>query len=47
MAGILTQGCFDQTRFEATDNELIWGDYFLFESLGVLSRLLPEGQIYI
>lgn len=45
--GILTQGCFDHTRDVATDNELIWGDYFLLESLGVLSGALPLGRINI
>lgn len=32
-AGILTAGCFDQRRGEATAHELIWGDHFLLESL--------------
>lgn len=47
--GILTQGCFDKTRELATDNELIWGDYFLLETLLILSghlrieRLYPKG----
>lgn len=39
-AGILTKGCFDPNSGVATDNELIWGDYFLLESLGVLTGCL-------
>ncbi|MCE9662046.1 glycoside hydrolase family 88 protein [Halomonas sp. M5N1S17] len=39
--GILTQGCFDHTRGVATENELIWGDYFLLKALGVLTGALP------
>ncbi|MFC0352676.1 hypothetical protein [Chromohalobacter japonicus] len=39
--GILTAGCFDPNRDTAVDNELIWGDYFLFKSLGVLTGILP------
>lgn len=34
--GILRDGCYNQRIGLATANELIWGDYFLFESLGVL-----------
>jgi unsaturated chondroitin disaccharide hydrolase len=41
--GILTDGCFDPNNNVAIANELIWGDYFLFEALGVLSgRLNPK-----
>lgn len=43
--GILTQGCFDHTRSEAMNNELIWGDYFLFESLGIMTGSLPAGRV--
>ena len=35
--GILTQGCFDPKSGTALSSELIWGDYFLLESLGVLT----------
>lgn len=44
--GILTEGCFDYTRGEAIENELIWGDYFLLEALGVLTGLLPIDRLY-
>ncbi|MBB3952841.1 glycoside hydrolase family 88 protein [Aureimonas jatrophae] len=39
-AGILTKGCFDPKSGTAIDSELIWGDYFLLESLGVLTGRL-------
>lgn len=40
--GMLTQGCFDKRTGLATTHELIWGDYFLFEALGILDgRLDP------
>lgn len=39
-AGILTGGCFDYRRDLATDNELVWGDYFLMESLLVLRGVI-------
>ena len=38
--GILADGCFDVRHGEALANELIWGDYFLFECLGRLSGRL-------
>lgn len=44
--GILTRGCFDKTREEATDAELIWGDYFLLEALRVLSGALDIERLY-
>jgi|UPI00078523A7 unsaturated chondroitin disaccharide hydrolase len=40
--GILADGCFDVRHSEALANELIWGDYFLFESLGRLSGRLED-----
>ena len=40
MPGILTSGCFDRRTGLATRNELIWGDYFLFESLLILNGTL-------
>lgn len=39
-SGILTDGCFDPNNGVATANELIWGDYYLLESVGVLSGRL-------
>jgi unsaturated chondroitin disaccharide hydrolase len=45
--GILTQGCFDPQRGTAIESELIWGDYFLLESLGVLTRTLPLGTHFV
>ncbi|GAD56925.1 hypothetical protein MBELCI_2977 [Limimaricola cinnabarinus LL-001] len=44
--GILTRGCFDKTREEATEAELIWGDYFLLESLRILSGTLDIERLY-
>ncbi len=38
--GILADGCFDPNNGLAVSNELIWGDYFLFEALGILSTRL-------
>jgi unsaturated chondroitin disaccharide hydrolase len=43
--GILTEGCFNGRTVQATKNELIWGDYFLFESLLVLTGLLDPSAI--
>ncbi|MBC5826069.1 MAG: hypothetical protein GIX02_14855 [Candidatus Eremiobacteraeota bacterium] len=34
--GILTQGCYSPKMSLATKNELVWGDYYLFEALNVL-----------
>lgn len=39
--GILADGCFDPRSGTAVSNELIWGDYFLLESLAALSGRLP------
>lgn len=39
-AGSLADGCFDPNNGTAVANELIWGDYFLFEALGVLAGRL-------
>lgn len=44
-AGILTQGCFNKRNGVATEHELIWGDYFLFEALLALSGDLAPEQI--
>ena len=38
--GILTNGCYNNRIGLAVDNELIWGDYFLMESLLVLGGQL-------
>ncbi len=43
--GILADGCFDVRNDNALENELIWGDYFLFESLGRLSGRLDGTSI--
>ncbi len=41
--GLLADGCFDPKNNTALANELIWGSYYLFESLGVLSgKLKPK-----
>jgi unsaturated chondroitin disaccharide hydrolase len=39
--GILADGCFDHRAGVAMSNELIWGDYYLLESLLVLRGGLP------
>jgi unsaturated chondroitin disaccharide hydrolase len=44
-AGILADGCFDPNNNVAPANELIWGDYFLFEALGVLSGRLDSNAL--
>ncbi len=43
--GILTQGCFNKRDGVAMEHELIWGDYFLLESLMALSGELSSEQI--
>jgi len=43
--GILTEGCFNGRTGQATKHELIWGDYFLFEALLVLTRALDPTEI--
>lgn len=41
--GVLTQGCFNKRTGTALAHELIWGDYFLLESLLVLEGVIdPE-----
>jgi unsaturated chondroitin disaccharide hydrolase len=37
LPGILTEGCYNKHIDLATRNELIWGDYYLFEALQVLA----------
>ena len=43
--GILTQGCYNHRTGLAIENELIWGDYYLFESLQVLAGNLDSAVI--
>jgi unsaturated chondroitin disaccharide hydrolase len=43
--GILTEGCYNKHIGLATRNELIWGDYYLFESLHVLAGKLIATEI--
>jgi unsaturated chondroitin disaccharide hydrolase len=48
--GILTGGCFTRRSTvrsvdAATDVELIFGSYYLFEALAVLSGSVPAGRI--
>lgn len=43
--GILTQGCYNYRIGLATENELIWGDYYLFEALQVLAGNLDSAVI--
>jgi len=43
--GILTDGCFDPKRGTAVAHELIWGDYFLLESLALLTGWLPGERL--
>lgn len=43
--GILTEGCFNKKLGVATANELIWGDYFLFESLLALADTVATERI--
>jgi unsaturated chondroitin disaccharide hydrolase len=43
--GILTQGCYNRRIGLATANELIWGSYYLFEALHVLTDRLPATVI--
>lgn len=44
-AGILADGCFDVRHGVALSNQLIWGDYFLFEALGRLTGRLGTVKI--
>ncbi|MCY1547528.1 Unsaturated glucuronyl hydrolase [compost metagenome] len=43
--GILTGGCFNKRNGVAMDNELVWGDYFLFESLLILAGRIDATQV--
>lgn len=44
-AGILTDGCYNRRIGLATANELIWGDYFLFEALAVMEGHLKSEEV--
>lgn len=44
-SGILTQGCYNYRIGLATEHELIWGDYYLFEALQVLGSNLDPATI--
>jgi len=37
--GMLLHGCYDKNTGRHTDHELVWGDYFLLESLRAWARL--------
>lgn len=43
--GILANGCYNHRLGLATANELIWGTYFLFESLLVLNGVLSAASL--
>ena len=43
--GILTEGCYNKHIDLATRNELIWGDYYLFEALQVLDGRVAATEI--
>jgi unsaturated chondroitin disaccharide hydrolase len=43
--GILSKGCYSKRINLATQNELIWGSYYLFEALHVLTRKLEPAKI--
>lgn len=40
--GMLLHGCYNERTGEAPDNELIWGDYFLFEAVARWNRLADD-----
>ncbi len=43
--GILTEGCYNKHIDLATKNELIWGDYYLFEALQVLAGNVKATEV--
>jgi unsaturated chondroitin disaccharide hydrolase len=43
--GILTEGCYNKHIGLATKNELIWGDYYLFEALQVLDGKIVATEV--
>jgi unsaturated chondroitin disaccharide hydrolase len=44
-AGMLTQGCYNNRLGLATSHELVWGSYYLFETLCVLAGHLGPAQV--
>jgi hypothetical protein len=42
---ILSHSCYNQWITLATQYELIWGSYYLFEALHVLSGALPPARV--
>jgi unsaturated chondroitin disaccharide hydrolase len=44
-AGILTEGCYNRRIGLATRSELIWGSYYLYEALHVLTGWLGPADI--
>ncbi|MFB4166308.1 hypothetical protein ACE1TI_21715 [Alteribacillus sp. JSM 102045] len=42
--GMFLGGCFNKKVNEATNNELIWGTYYLFESIGVLMNYFNQNN---
>lgn len=44
-SGALTHGCYNNRIGLATCNELVWGDYFLLESLAVLTGRLDTRRV--
>ena len=43
--GVLGRGCYSKRTNVATRNELIWGSYYLFEALGVLTGKIEAAKI--
>lgn len=43
--GILTEGCYNKHIDLATKDELIWGDYYLFEALQVLNGKITATEV--
>lgn len=43
--GMLTHGCYNKRTNMATRNELIWGDYYLFEALNVLTGAIRAALV--
>jgi unsaturated chondroitin disaccharide hydrolase len=44
-AGILTHGCYNRRTGLAVSNELVWGSYYLFEALLVLSGAIRASDV--
>jgi unsaturated chondroitin disaccharide hydrolase len=43
--GLLSHGCYNRRLGLATQHELIWGSYYLFEALAVLTGALEPARI--